>query len=202
MTRLDPPLNRASPRGWTEVSQKCSFSHGIMKEQREQDSGYFSLGRAAVSRTFPDQSPSAPYRHLERGHPLPSNKSPEPKATIPFRNPDLGVPSERRSSEFQNAEQLAKNNPPQYPPEALDLSLEDKALAGPRGLSYTPINQDESFWASSRRGGRYAHTSPLWQSGTLNSSQRGCGLSRSSSPSRSTSVFRQAESSSSLNTRQ
>ncbi|XP_026076548.1 serine/arginine repetitive matrix protein 2-like [Carassius auratus] len=165
-----------------------------MKEQREQDSGYFSLGRSAVRRAFPDQSPSAPYRHLERGHPLPSNKSPEPKATIPFRNPDLGVPSERRTSEFQNAAQLAKNNPPQYPPEELDLSLEDKALAGPRALSYTPINQDESFWASSRKDGRNAHTSPLWQSGTLNSSQRGSGLSRSSSPSRSTSVFRRGES--------
>ncbi|RXN19203.1 serine arginine repetitive matrix 2-like protein [Labeo rohita] len=203
MTRLDPPPHRTSPRGWTEVSQshrdgfgQFGFSHGSVKERRERESGYFSLGRAAGSRAFRDQSPPAPYRHSERGHPLPSNKSPEPKATIPFRNPDLGVPSERRTSEFQNAEQLEEN----YPPDPVDLSLEVEALAGPRALSPTPFKQAESFGGSGRRGGRNAHTSPLRQSGTLNSPQRGSGLSRSSSPSRSTSPFRRAESSSSLNT--
>ncbi|XP_018926151.1 serine/arginine repetitive matrix protein 2-like isoform X2 [Cyprinus carpio] len=207
MTRLDPPSHQASPRGWTEVSQsgrdgfgKFSFSHGSLTERREWESEYFSLGRAAGSRAFCDQSPSTPYRHSERGHPLPSNKSPEPKATIPFRNPNLGVPSERRTSEFQNAEQLAENYPPQYPPEPLDLGLEVEALAGPRALSPTPFKQAESFRASSRRGGRNAHTSPLQKSGILNSSQRGSGLSCSSSPSHSTSPFRRAESSGSLNT--
>ncbi|XP_016306011.1 serine/arginine repetitive matrix protein 2 [Sinocyclocheilus anshuiensis] len=171
-----------------------------VKDWKERESGYFSLGRAAGTRAFRDQSPSAPYRHSERGHPLPSNKSPEPKATIPFRNPDLGIPSERRTSVFQNGEQLAENYPPQYPPESLDLSLEVEALAGPRALSPTPFKQAESFGASSRRGGRNAQTSPLWQSGTLNSSQRVSGLTRSSSPSRNTSPFRRAETSSSLNT--
>ncbi|KAL0199270.1 hypothetical protein M9458_007810, partial [Cirrhinus mrigala] len=153
-----------------------------VKERRERESGYFSLGRAAGSRAFRDQSPPAPYRHSERGHPLPSSKSPEPKATIPFRNPDLGVPSERRTSEFQNAEQLEEN----YPPDPVDLSLEVEALAGPRALSPTPFKQAESFSASSRRGGRNAHTSPLRQSGTLNSSQRVSCLSpprRSDGPS-------------------
>ncbi|KAK9978958.1 hypothetical protein ABG768_020694 [Culter alburnus] len=207
MTRLDPPPHRTSPRGWTEVSQsrgdgfgQFGFSHGSVKERRERESGYFSLGRAAGSRALRDQSPPAPYRHSERGHPLPSNKSPEPKAAIPFRNPDLGLPSERRTSEFQNPEQLAEDYPPQYPPDPLDLSVEVEALAGPRALSPTPFKQAESIGASSRRGGRNAHTSPLRQPGTLNSSQRGSGFSRTSSPSRSTSPFRRAESSSSLNT--
>ncbi|ROL15618.1 TRIO and F-actin-binding protein [Anabarilius grahami] len=207
MTRLDPPPHRTSPRGWTEVSQsrgdgfgQFGFSHGSVKDRGERESGYFSLGRAAGSRTLRDQSPPAPYRHSERGHPLPSNKSPEPKSAIPFRNPDLGLPSERRTSEFQNPEQLAEDYPPQYPPDPLDLSVEVEALAGPRALSPTPFKQAESIGASSRRGGRNAHTSPLRQPGTLNSSQRGPGLSRSSSPSRSTSPFRRAESSSSLNT--
>ncbi|KAF4116611.1 hypothetical protein G5714_004100 [Onychostoma macrolepis] len=197
MTRLDPPPYRSSPRGWTEVSQsrrdglgQFGVSHGSQKERKERESGYFSLGRAAGSRALCDQSP--PYRHSERGHPLPSNKSPEPKATIPFRNPDLGVPSERRTSEFQNAEQIEEN----YPPEPLDLSLEVEALAGPRALSPTPFKQAESLCGSSRRAGRNAHTSPVRQSGTLDSSQRGSVLSRSSSPS----PFKRAESSSSLNT--
>lgn len=171
-----------------------SLSAGSVKEGRDRESGYFSLGRAAGSRALRDQSPPAPYRHSERGHPLPSNKSPEPKAAIPFRNPDLGLPSERRTSEFQNPEQLAEDYPAQYPPDPLDLSLEVEALAGPRALSPTPFRQAESIGSSGRRGGRNPHTSPLRQPGTLNSSQRG-----SSSPSRSTSPFRRAESSSSLN---
>ncbi len=164
-----------------------SLSAGSQKERRERESGYFSLGRAAGSRAG-----SSPYRHSERGHPLPSNKSPEPKATIPFRNPALGVPSERRTSEFQNAEQIEEN----YSPEPLDLSLEVEALAGPRALSPTPFKQAESLCGSGRKAGRNAHTSPVRQSGTLDSSQRGSVLSRSSSPS----PFRRAESSSSLNT--
>ncbi|XP_042577098.1 serine/arginine repetitive matrix protein 2-like [Cyprinus carpio] len=197
MTRLDQPPYRASPRGWTEMSQsrrdglgQFGVSHGSQKERRERESGYFSLGRAAGSRALLDQSP--PYRHSERGHPLPSNKSPEPKATIPFRNPDLGVASERRTSEFQNAEQIEEN----YPPEPLDLSLEVEALAGPRALSPTPFKQAESLSGSGRRAGRNAHTSPVRQSGMLDSLQRGSVLSRSSSPS----PFRRAESISSLNT--
>ncbi|XP_039512855.1 TRIO and F-actin binding protein b isoform X2 [Pimephales promelas] len=206
MTRLDPP-HRTSPRSWTEVSPsrrdgfgQIGFSHGSVKEGRDRESGYFSLGRAAGSRALRDQTPPAPYRHSERGHPLPSNKSPEPKAAIPFRNPDLGVPSERRTSEFQNPEQLAEDYPVQYPPDPLDLSVEVEALAGPRALSPTPFKQAESIGSSGRRGGRNPHTSPLRQPGTLNSSHGGSGLSRSSSPSRSTSPFRRAESSSSLNT--
>lgn len=193
-------MHQAFPEHCVTVHEGSIISHintghdlvsaGSQKERRERESGYFSLGRAAGSRAVLEQSP--PYRHSERGHPLPSNKSPEPKATIPFRNPDLGVASERRTSEFQNADQIEEN----YPPEPLDLSLEVEALAGPRALSPTPFKQAESLSGSGRRAGRKAHTSPIRQYGTLDSHQRGSVLSRSSSPS----PFRRAESSSSLNT--
>nr|XP_017210096.1 serine/arginine repetitive matrix protein 2-like [Danio rerio] len=202
MTRLD----RTSPRGWTEGTQsrrdgfgQFGISHGGVKDRGERESGYFSLGRAAGGRALRDQSPAGPYRHSERGHPLPSNKSPEPKAAIPFRNPDLGVPSERRTSEFQNIEQYAESLA-QFPPEPLDLTAEIEALAGPRALSPTPFKQAESYSSSSRRGGQSRNTSPLRQPGSLNTSHRGSSLLQSSSPSQSLSPFRRAESSSSINT--
>ncbi|XP_051987857.1 myosin phosphatase Rho-interacting protein-like isoform X2 [Xyrauchen texanus] len=201
MTRLDLPPHRTSPRGWTEISHghdsfgQFSFSHGSVKDRRERESGNSSLGRAAGSRAFSDKSPPAPYRHSERGHPLPSNKSPEPKASIPFRNPDLGVPSERRTSEIHNPELPPMN----YTPELLDLNVEVEALAGPRSLSPTPFKQAESLITSSRKGGRNVHSSPTSQPGMLSSSQRGSSLSRSTSPGHSTSPFKRAESSSTLN---
>lgn len=170
-----------------------------MKEKRDRESGYFSLGRAAGSRVTCEKGSPPPYRHSERGHPLPSNKSPEPKATIPFRNPDLGVPSERRTSEIQNTD--LTNYPPQaLTPDPVDLSVEVEALAGPRSLSPTPFKQAESLSASKRRVERNVPPSSYRQLGTLVSSQRSSSLSRSSSPGRSISPLRRGESTSSLNT--
>ncbi|XP_057201365.1 serine/arginine repetitive matrix protein 2 [Triplophysa rosa] len=202
MTRLDQSSHRSSPRGWTEVARSrdafgsLGFSHGSAKEKRDRESGYFSLGRAAGSRAICDKGSPPPYRHSERGHPLPSNKSPEPKATIPFRNPGLGVPSERRTGEIQNADLM--NYPPQpLTPDPVDLSVEVEALAGPRSLSPTPFKQAESLITSKRRVERNLPSSSYPM---LGSSQRSSSLSRSSSPGRSISPLRRGESTSSLNT--
>lgn len=176
-----------------------SLSVGSVREKRDRESGYFSLGRAAGSRAVCDKGSPSPYRHSERGHPIPGNKSPEPKATIPFRNPDLGVPSERRTSEIQNVE--LTNYPPQHmTPDPVDLSVEVEALAGPRSLSPTPFKQAESLNISKRRVERNLPPPSYRQTGTLGSSQRSSSLSRSSSPGRSISPLRRGESTSSLNT--
>lgn len=164
------------------------------KVDQDRESGYFSLGHVTGARTLSDKSPS-PHRHAERGHPLPSNQTPEPKATIPFRNPDLGVPSQRRTSEIQNPD-LAPV-PLNSFPEPVDLSIEVEAQAGPRSLSPTPFKQAESLAASQKRGLRAPNSSSS-QFGNLYSSKQGSGFSCSSSPSRSSSPFKRTESVSSL----
>ncbi|KAJ8387545.1 hypothetical protein AAFF_G00152410 [Aldrovandia affinis] len=117
MTRLDSPPHRPSPRAWMdEARSRESFGRRAgSKEERERESGYFSLGRASGIKSLREKSPPPTFRHAEVGHPLPSTRSPEPKATIPFRNPDLGVPSQRRSSEPQSPDLPQTSSSPPSP---------------------------------------------------------------------------------------
>lgn len=55
-----------------------------------------------------------PYRYYERGHPLPSNYVPEPKACVPYRNVNLGVPSQRRNHETYMLEAWRSDSPERY----------------------------------------------------------------------------------------
>lgn len=55
-----------------------------------------------------------PYRYYERGHPLPSNYVPEPKACVPYRNINLGVPSQRRNPETYMLEAWRSESPERY----------------------------------------------------------------------------------------
>lgn len=167
-----------------------------VKVDRDRESGYFSLGHVTGARTLSDKS--SPHRHAERGHPLPSNQTPEPKAAIPFRNPDLGVPSQRRTSEIQYPDLApeALNTSP----EPVDLSIEVEAQAGPRSLSPTPFKQAESLAASQKRGFR-AQNSSSCQFGNFSSSKQSSAFSHSSSPSRSSPPFKRAETVSSLSSR-
>ncbi|KAF4080924.1 hypothetical protein AMELA_G00176520 [Ameiurus melas] len=204
MTRLDPPSHRNNSRMWMEearnrdsFSRRSSVPHVSSKVDRDRESGYYSLGRVTGAQTLSDKSPS-PHRHAERGHPLPSNRTPEPKSVIPFRNPDLGVPSQRRTSEIQNPD-LAPV-PLNSSPEPVDLSIEVEAQAGPRSLSPTPFKQAESLAATQKRGFR-APNSSSGQFGNVFSSKQDSSFSRSSSPSRSSSTFKRAESVSSLSSR-
>ncbi|KAJ8345226.1 hypothetical protein SKAU_G00294190, partial [Synaphobranchus kaupii] len=146
MTRLDPPPHRPNPRAWMDEARgREGFSrHTGSKEERERESGYFSLGRASGTRSLREKSPPPPFRHAEVGHPLPSTRSPEPKATIPFRNPDLGVPSQRRTSEEQSPEPPPfGSSPPNY--------SESNYGEGQRSLSPTPFKVAESLDSSHRR---------------------------------------------------
>ncbi|XP_047672194.1 TRIO and F-actin binding protein b isoform X2 [Tachysurus fulvidraco] len=204
MTRLDPSSHRNNARTWMEearnrdsFARRSSVPHGSSKVDKDRESGFFSLGRVAGAQTLRDKSPS-PHRHAERGHPLPSSRMPEPKAAIPFRNPDLGVPSQRRTSEIQNPD-LAPV-PVNSSPEPVDLSIEVEAQAGPRSLSPTPFKQAESLAASQKRGFR-ASNSSLSQFGNVFSSTKDSHFSHSSSPSRSSSPFKRTESVTSLSSR-
>lgn len=54
------------------------------------------------------------HRYYERGHPLPSNYIPEPKACVPYRNVNLGVPSQRRNPETYMLEAWRSDSPERY----------------------------------------------------------------------------------------
>ncbi|XP_038844548.1 serine/arginine repetitive matrix protein 2 [Salvelinus namaycush] len=202
MTRLDPPPHRTNPKAWMEEdnSRGRIGRHSGLKEERNRESGYFSLGRAGGARSLRDQSPPPVYRHSERGHPLYSNRSPEPKATIPFRNPNLGLASERLNPEILNPD-LPLEIP--EPPDAFDLTIEVEAQVGPRSPSPTPFKIAESLASTNRRGFNSSYSrrnSPSYQeSGKLNSSRQSSSLSRSSSPLRNTSPFKRSECTTSLN---
>lgn len=54
------------------------------------------------------------YRYYERGHPLPSNYVPEPKACVPYRNVSLGLPSQRRNTETYIQATWRSESPQRY----------------------------------------------------------------------------------------
>ncbi|KAL4658031.1 cyclin-dependent kinase 12-like [Arapaima gigas] len=195
MTRLDPPPHRPNPRAWMEEARgRDGFSsHTGFRGRRDHDSGYHSLGRAGGVRAIREKSPPPPHRHFELGRPLPSHHSPEPKASIPFRNPDLGLPSQRRS--------LDTHDEPQ-----------DNSVApgyGQRSLSPTPFKQAESLSSSLprsyddsySRGHSPPYSASHQQIGQINTTKPGYTYSRSSSPSQMPSPFKQAELSSSSHKR-
>ena len=153
--------------------------------ERGGENGYHSLRRAESRSSIRESSPPPPYRHIELGRPLPSTRSPEPKACIPFRNPGLGIPSKRRKSDSSNEPVLT--SPPKY-------SQHSNFRRGPRSPSpYTPSPRNTSLTPTRS----YLHSPSNYQSRHSSSHRRGSILSHSSSPSRSPSPFRQSEYSSS-----
>ncbi|XP_036003957.1 uncharacterized protein LOC118566334 [Fundulus heteroclitus] len=202
MTRLDPPPHRSNPRqAWMEEtrgSRSFSTSSGLKEDRAQRESGYYSLGRAAGVR-FSENSQSTPFRHLERGHPVFSHRYIEPKDTIPFRNPNLGVASERPIPEVFNEEITVEF----LPPDPYEVAVEVEAQVGPRSPSPTPFKIAESLASTGRKGvGRanpLSNNSSYQQSGRYDSSRQGSALqSRSSSPSRENLQLRRNESSSIL----
>lgn len=173
---------------------------GLKEDRERRESGYFSLGRAAGARSLRESSPTAPFRHFERGHPIFSGRNVEPKDTVPFRNPNLGVASERQIPENLN-EDLPEEAPP---PDPYEIAVEVEAQVGPRSPSPTPFKIAESLASTTRKGfscsyGRGDSSSSYQQSGRFDSSRQSSALqSRSSSPSRGNSPFRRSESTTSL----
>lgn len=176
------------------------FTFPGLKEGRERrESGYFSLGRAASTSLLRENSPPAPFRHYERGHPIFSNRNVEPKDTIPFRNPNLGMASERQIMTVLN-EDLSVEIPP---PDPYEIAVEVEAQVGPRSPSPTPFKIAESLASTGRkglgssygRGGPSSQASSYQQSGRFDSLRQGSTLqSRSSSPSRGNLPFRRSDS--------
>ncbi|XP_028311944.1 serine/arginine repetitive matrix protein 2 [Gouania willdenowi] len=210
MTRLDPPPHRPHTRAWMDDARsQDGFSRrsGLKEDRDRRESGYFSLGRAAGVRSVRDSSPPGPFRHFEKGHPIFNNRSIEPKDTIPFRNPILGVASHRQIPEAFDDELLMEI----HPPDPYEVAVEVEAQVGPRSPSPTPFKQAESLVSRSQkvvgnsfnRGSPTSHLSSHKQSGRFEFSRPGSALqSRSSSPSRGSLVpFRRTESSISLSRR-
>ncbi|KAK2833809.1 hypothetical protein Q5P01_017698 [Channa striata] len=210
MTRLDPPPHRPNPRTWMDDSRgRDAFSRqsGLKGDRERRESGYFSLGRAAGARSLRDSSPPSPYRHFERGHPIFSSRSIEPKDTIPFRNPNLGIASERQIPENQ-LEDLPVEVPP---PDPYEIAVEVEAQVGPRSPSPTPFKIAESLASTGRKGlsssynrghSSSSQVSAYQHSGRFDSARQGSALqsrSPSPSPSRGNLPFRRSESVASLN---
>lgn len=177
-------------------------STGIKDDREKRESGYFSLGKASGSRFQRDKSPPAPFRHSERGHPIFSFRNVEPKDTVPFRNPNLGVASERQPMTALN------DDPPVEipPPDPYEASVAVEALVGPRSPSPTPFKIAESLASTGRKGSSYGrgsisthhHQPARFESpGRVSTVQ-----SRASSPSRGNSEpFRRSDSSLTLSRR-
>ncbi|KAM8844552.1 uncharacterized protein AB9W97_000078 isoform 1-T2 [Spinachia spinachia] len=206
MPRLDPPPHRPSTRAWMDEARgRDTFrgQSGLKEDAQKRESGYFSLGRAAGVHSLHDKGPAAPFRHFERGHPIFSSRGVEPKDTVPFRNPNLGVASERQTAECLNDDLSLEIVPPGH----YENAVEVEARVGPRSPSPTPFKIAESLASKGRkgisssygRGNPSADASTYPQSGRFESSRRGSTLpSRSSSPSRGDLPFRRSESAASF----
>lgn len=179
-----------------------SFSSGLRGDRQKRESGYFSMGRAAGASLFCDKSPSSPYRHYEKGHPIYSTDNVDPKDTIPFRNPSLGMASERQKMTVLN-EDLSLDI---LSPNADETAIEVEAQVGPRSPSPTPFKVAESLASTGRKGfsncysrGSPSSPSTYQHSGPFDTSRCGSPLqSRSSSPSRGNLPFRRCESAASI----
>ncbi|XP_016139831.1 serine/arginine repetitive matrix protein 2-like [Sinocyclocheilus grahami] len=197
MTRLEPALQRSesrsviemqSRRGSANTSRRGSVSqHTETRREVEQSSS----SRAVFKRTNrflsrdreqEDGSPPAPMRHFERGHPLPVTHSPERKATIPFRNPDLGLPSNRRRSNNLSNEAMSGLSPQRHMSYSNFRRGDSQSRASPRSGSprstnVSPQRRGESHSSSHRRGSaahghRMSHTSSQQTSGRCTPSRR------------------------------
>ncbi|XP_032391479.1 serine/arginine repetitive matrix protein 5 [Etheostoma spectabile] len=113
MTRLDTSKAESSwmdERRGRDRSRRTSESRG----DREQESGYFSPDRKVDGEKQMDEVHKRSYRYYERGRPLPSNYVPEPKACVPYRTINLGVPSQRRNPETYMQEIWRSESPERY----------------------------------------------------------------------------------------
>ncbi|XP_034544680.1 myosin phosphatase Rho-interacting protein-like [Notolabrus celidotus] len=116
MTRLDPSPHRGTGSAWMDErsgrdrSRRPSDTRG----DREQESGYFSPDRRGDSQRQMEEANKRHYRYYERGRPLPTNYVPEPKACVPYRNVNLGVPSQRRNEDTFIQESWRSESPERY----------------------------------------------------------------------------------------
>ncbi|XP_061685130.1 TRIO and F-actin-binding protein-like isoform X3 [Syngnathoides biaculeatus] len=117
MTRMDSPPLRSVGSPWMDERTGRGRSRTSVSESRgvrEQESGYFSRDRRNDGKHPMEGTNKSSYRHYERGHPLPTNYVPEPKATVPYRNVNLGIPSQRRNPETYMQDTWRSESPQRY----------------------------------------------------------------------------------------
>ncbi|KAM8878803.1 uncharacterized protein AB9W97_014491 isoform 2-T2 [Spinachia spinachia] len=112
MTRLDPSEAEyfMDERRGRDRSQLTLEPRGDSGQQ----SGFFSPDRRGDGERPMEEVIKRSYRYYERGHPLPSNYVAEPKACVPYRNVNLGTPSERRNPETYVQEVWRSESPERY----------------------------------------------------------------------------------------
>ncbi|MED6273778.1 hypothetical protein CHARACLAT_009924 [Characodon lateralis] len=116
MTQLDPSSPRDAEnsgmdeRRGRDMSRRASESRG----GREKESGYFSPDRRGDGVRQMEEENKRTYRYYERGHPLPNNYVPEPKACVPYRNVSLGLPSQRRNPDTYMQATWRSESPQRY----------------------------------------------------------------------------------------
>ncbi|KAK3530273.1 hypothetical protein QTP86_022426, partial [Hemibagrus guttatus] len=133
------------------------------KKERDQSSSRAIFQRAnrflSRDREQPNDSPPAPVRYYERGHPLPNNCSPERKATIPFRNPELGLPSYRRRHDTLSNKAMSGLSPLRCMTYSNFRRGDSQSRASPRSCSPRSSNvspQRQSHSSSHRRESSYS----------------------------------------------
>ncbi|KAF4118288.1 hypothetical protein G5714_000339 [Onychostoma macrolepis] len=200
-----------SRRGSISMSRRGSVSqHTETRRETEQSSSSRAIFKRANrflsrDREQEDGSPLAPMRYFERGHPLPANHSPERKATIPFRNPDLGLPSYRRRSNNLSNEAMSGLSPQRHMSYSNfrrgDSQSRGSPRSGsPRSMNVSPQRRGESRSSSHRRGStahghQTSHTSSRQASGKCTPSRRRDSVvTRTTTPSRSSGTNKYGES--------
>ncbi|KAK5899449.1 hypothetical protein CesoFtcFv8_008929 [Champsocephalus esox] len=156
-----------------------------------------------------------PYRYYERGHALPNNYVPEPKACVPYRNVNLGTPSLRRNPETYLQEIWRSESPERYTYHSNFRRGADSQNNSPTRhssvspdrykLAESPVGSQRksSLSRSQARSHSTSHgSSPLPSRGLSRqtsrrsspSRRRGSTTSRSASPSRVTPSHRSSDS--------
>lgn len=187
---------------------------------REQESGYFSPDRRGNGERQLEEVKKRQYRYYEKGHPLPSNYVPEPKACVPYRNVNLGVPSERRNPETYLQDSWRSESPERYtyhsnfrqdsnsqrnsPTRHSSVSPDRYKLGEPPSHSQRRISISKGHarsQSSSHGSSRLLSRGPSRQTSSRSSPtrRRGSATSRMSSPLRAVPTHRRVDSSNSQN---
>ncbi|XP_056228911.1 uncharacterized protein LOC130167019 [Seriola aureovittata] len=217
MTRLDPSPHQGTESSWMDErrgrdrSRRASESRGV----REQESGYFSPDRKGDGERQMEEVNKRAYRYYERGHPLPSNYVLEPKACVPYRNVNLGLPSQRRSTEtymqetwrsespqrytyhsnFRQGTDSERNSPSRHSSVSPDRYKLTESPVGPRRGSSHSRGQARSHASSHGSSQLPSHGASRHTSGRSSPSRRrGSTASRTGSPSRATPSHRRIDS--------
>ncbi|KAK2816926.1 hypothetical protein Q5P01_025117 [Channa striata] len=217
MTRLDPSLHQATESTWMDERRARNWSRRASESRgdREQESGYFSPDRRGGTQQQTEEVNKRPLRYYERGHPLPSNFVLEPKACVPYRNVNLGVPSQRRNPEtyiqetwrsespqrytyhsnFRRGTDSERNSPTRHSSVSPDRYKLVEYPVGPRRASSLSRSQAQSH-ASSRCSSQLpSHVPSRHTSGRSSPSRRmGSVASRTTSPPRASPSHRLTDS--------